>query len=176
MNNMKTCTKCGETKPLSEFGKHKQMKDGLSYWCKDCSNKRTKAYRGTPSGIYTSLKGRTKFRRKNTKRYRTYHDLIISRKDFIEWHENEPKVCVYCDLPEELLNKFFDSYNYIANRLTVDCKDNELGYSVGNLVLACKRCNSIKSDLFSFEEMREIGQKFIKPKWVEKIQGRTNDG
>lgn len=33
---MKTCTKCGATKPSSEFGKRKTAKDGLRSWCKPC--------------------------------------------------------------------------------------------------------------------------------------------
>ena len=33
---MKTCTKCGETKPLEEFGVHKLMRDGLRNHCKIC--------------------------------------------------------------------------------------------------------------------------------------------
>lgn len=33
---MKTCTKCGVTKPSSEFGKRKAAKDGLRAWCKEC--------------------------------------------------------------------------------------------------------------------------------------------
>lgn len=34
---MKTCTLCKIAKPLSEFGKHAQKKDGLSSWCKPCA-------------------------------------------------------------------------------------------------------------------------------------------
>lgn len=34
---MKTCTKCGETKPLDEYHKHKQRKDGRHAQCKPCS-------------------------------------------------------------------------------------------------------------------------------------------
>lgn len=32
----KTCTKCGETKPLSDYYKKANTKDGKSYRCKDC--------------------------------------------------------------------------------------------------------------------------------------------
>jgi 5-methylcytosine-specific restriction endonuclease McrA len=34
----KTCTKCAETKPVSEFGKAKHHKDGLKSHCKACCN------------------------------------------------------------------------------------------------------------------------------------------
>ena len=36
---MKLCVKCKETKPKSEFNKHKKNKDGLQGWCRSCSNK-----------------------------------------------------------------------------------------------------------------------------------------
>ena len=32
----KRCTKCGETKPLSEFHRDRAKPDGLAYWCKKC--------------------------------------------------------------------------------------------------------------------------------------------
>jgi len=33
---LKRCSKCKQWKPLSKFGKHKDSKDGLRYWCKEC--------------------------------------------------------------------------------------------------------------------------------------------
>ena len=40
-NEVKTkkCTKCGMEKPLSEFALNRRAKDGLQYYCKDCSNR-----------------------------------------------------------------------------------------------------------------------------------------
>lgn len=32
----KLCTKCGQVKPVSEFGKNKSKKDGLQSHCKEC--------------------------------------------------------------------------------------------------------------------------------------------
>lgn len=36
MIKKKRCSKCGETKPLSEFHLHRGMKDGRYCWCKAC--------------------------------------------------------------------------------------------------------------------------------------------
>lgn len=44
MDNTKQCTKCGETKPLSEFYKRKASKDGLASRCKECVAKYGKAW------------------------------------------------------------------------------------------------------------------------------------
>jgi hypothetical protein len=42
---MKTCTKCGEEKELSEFSKKASSKDGLRHTCKCCCNKLQDDYR-----------------------------------------------------------------------------------------------------------------------------------
>lgn len=42
----KICSKCGETKPASEFGKKKETLDGLSSSCKECRNKHVRARYG----------------------------------------------------------------------------------------------------------------------------------
>lgn len=41
---MKTCTKCGVSKQLFEFSKHKSYKDGLQYHCKVCANAYSKLW------------------------------------------------------------------------------------------------------------------------------------
>ena len=41
----KVCTGiCGLQKPLSDFGKNKQGKDGYFCWCKECVNQYNKEY------------------------------------------------------------------------------------------------------------------------------------
>ena len=40
---MKTCSKCGESKPLSEFSSMPRCKDGLHSWCKACLRALAKA-------------------------------------------------------------------------------------------------------------------------------------
>lgn len=47
MNNhtSKTCSKCGVTKPITEFTKHRKSKDGYSLTCLVCKRIRDKEYR-----------------------------------------------------------------------------------------------------------------------------------
>lgn len=42
---MKTCTKCGATKPLDEFGKNSSKRDGLDYYCRECRRATGAAWR-----------------------------------------------------------------------------------------------------------------------------------
>jgi hypothetical protein len=53
---MKTCTKCGESKPLSKYGKHRRRKDGLNSYCRACCNtyiRRTRDKRREQWSSYT---------------------------------------------------------------------------------------------------------------------------
>jgi len=163
----KYCPRCKTTKPLSEFGKSKQNKDGKNGWCLICCRAVSKAYRGTPAGIYQNIKGRSNFygRRFN-----------MTKDEFINWYENEPKNCVYCDVPEWVLPSLGDSNNQKRTKLNIDRVINEVGYQIDNLVLSCTRCNYIKSDFFTFDEMREIAQKYVKPHWVPILEKQSKIG
>jgi len=41
---MKTCSKCKESKPTTEYSKNKTTKDGFQNTCRSCANKRSKEY------------------------------------------------------------------------------------------------------------------------------------
>ena len=41
----KRCTKCGETKPLNEFGRLGRAPDGLDYWCRECQRENSRRWR-----------------------------------------------------------------------------------------------------------------------------------
>ncbi|QZE11228.1 HNH endonuclease [Streptomyces phage Forrest] len=49
---MKTCTKCENEKPLTEFNKNSRKKDGLSYWCKTCTRAYGKNHYSTNKETY----------------------------------------------------------------------------------------------------------------------------
>jgi hypothetical protein len=45
VNGMKECSKCGETKDVSEYGKRRKNKDGLACCCKECARQQVRQCR-----------------------------------------------------------------------------------------------------------------------------------
>jgi len=57
VNGLKECTKCGETKPVSEYNKRKKNSDGLCYQCRACiSSSRKKYYQEHGKAVYEANK------------------------------------------------------------------------------------------------------------------------
>ena len=163
----KICSRCKKSKSINKFGKDITHRDGLQSLCKSCrriwreknKNKlkeRAKIYYDahqdkikssyySPSGIYTALKARAKQR-----------DIKfnITKEDFIEWYNSQKQECYYCKQTLKEINK--NQFGR-SDKLTIDRKDNNKGYEIDNIVLACMRCNYIKSDFFTEEEMLQIG-------------------
>ena len=53
VDGLKQCTKCGETKPVSEFNKHNKNSDGLRCQCRVCiSSNRKKYYQEHGKAVY----------------------------------------------------------------------------------------------------------------------------
>jgi len=162
------CPRCGETKPLTEFGKSKQTKSGKNSWCLVCCREVAKAYRSTPVGVYNQIKGRQTFYKKHG--HWRHKPINLTKEDFMSWWKSQEPQCFYCKIHEDELSLVKDTQNTKATRLTVDCIENRLGYSLDNIVLACGRCNFIKSDFFTHEEMIEIGKNYVTPKWREMLE------
>ena len=47
MSNAKYCSKCGETKPVTAFGRYRSAKDGLQWWCKECQKDSSRSRRAS---------------------------------------------------------------------------------------------------------------------------------
>jgi len=75
-NSEKKCSKCGKSKKLSEFYKHKQHKDGLRYTCKGCGRAETTKWR--------RLNSRKK--RETDKKYNEVHPTEV-RKYKSKWNK-----------------------------------------------------------------------------------------
>ena len=54
---MKTCTKCSIAKPIGEYNKHKQTKDGLNSWCRKCTYIQNQEYNNRISAVYEIYDG-----------------------------------------------------------------------------------------------------------------------
>lgn len=68
MSDLKTCTRCGEHKPPSDYYKHSQTRDRLAPHCKACDNKRSRKVTGTRIN-------------RNRARHRAIADLIGFHED-----------------------------------------------------------------------------------------------
>ena len=101
-----------------------------------------KKYSQTPEGIYKVI--RDNARKKKRK--------FLSKSDFISWYIIEPKICIYCGIKEG------------KKRLSIDRKDNNKGYLIDNITLACDLCNSVKGADLTYDEMKQVG-KIIKKRY-----------
>ena len=105
-----------------------------------------------PKGIYRVIKEGL------IKRNKPLSFLEITAEEFVDWYNKQKKVCYYCGRSIEEVKKSNDAFNKKTYRLTIDRKNNDLGYSKENICLCCYRCNSIKSDYFTESEMKKIGE------------------
>jgi len=84
----------------------------------------------------------------------------------LKLYERDGSSCHYCGIKEkDFLPIWGKFYKYRGRRLELERKDNEMGYSEKNCVLACAICNNAKSDKFTYEEFKKVG-KTIKKIWL----------
>ena len=92
-----------------------------------------------------------------------------TRTAFTSWYVTTPKVCYYCDIPEEIWETLYYGKQFKFS-LSIDRKDNVSGYELWNMVLACHICNVVKNQFLSESEMRDVAQRYLKSKWQAKIK------
>lgn len=85
----KTCTSCKQTKPTSEFFKHRSSKDGMTSQCKLCITKHQKAF-------YQANRERINKRNRHCHRLQRYG---ISPSTYIKTREIQNGLCPICDKP-----------------------------------------------------------------------------
>ena len=116
----KECSKCNELKFLTEFGKHKGNKDGLTYYCKECISNRNLKFN-------KSIAGQWRYRKYDAARKE--REFQITQDQYQEIVTN-PKGCYLC--------------GDTAVQLGVDRIDNSKGYTVDNIAPCCSPCNTSK--------------------------------
>ena len=101
-----------------------------------------RSYHKTPEGYYRHLKKKAKERKR---------PFLILKQDFIEWLRSQKDICCYCEA--KLVYNVRESTSP-----SIDRKDNNLGYTLENICLCCLRCNKMKNEFFTYEEMCVIGK------------------
>jgi len=167
------CTKCLAEKQTSEFYKRN---DSYTSWCKECIATyqkikyygRDSEYRKTderkkyeidwhkkhnklPSGKFYNLKHRAKIANIN---------FNLTRIEFGEWFSKQELICHYCKSPIIFSENISGNGNDMKH-LTIDRINNNIGYEIGNIVFACRKCNTIKGGWFTEQEMTEIANKYL---------------
>ncbi len=84
----------------------------------------------------------------------------MEKEEFIYWFEQRENICYYCNCKlERAMRRKLSLVN-----LTIDRKDNSLGYEINNIVKSCRRCNLIKGSWFTTKEMLAIASLYLRPK------------
>tara|TARA_R100000789_G_C3018819_1_gene153073 strand:+ start:1136 stop:1597 length:462 start_codon:yes stop_codon:yes gene_type:complete len=140
----------------------KLNREKVRFWQKRWSDKNrkkrrlsSKKFNTSPKGIYQALK-----------RGCLYKKIPFNWEldDFLKWYLEQPRKCFYCGVGESKVLKKNMGWSRRNNRLSFDKVIPSLGYCKNNVVLSCYRCNLIKSDFFTKDEMQQIAKKFIIPK------------
>lgn len=106
--------------------------------CRSCGRTTLPAYKSTYNFLCNGAK------KKNIPLSLTFDDFLT----FVKIEE-----CVYCKT-KIMWNKHRERIT--STRYNLDRKDNSKGYTLENCVVCCKKCNYLKSDKFSFNEMTKI--------------------
>ncbi len=155
----KVCADCGDSKPLSEFGKDKYNNDGLNYDCKECKNRKARA-RDKANPEQTKARN-ARGAKKRAAWYKTTAGIETSRRAHLkkmfnitletynEMLEIQEGVCAICSKPE---------MNNVNKVLTVD-HNHETGKIRG---LLCGLCNMGIGALRDDEQLLKNSIKYLR--------------
>lgn len=109
--------------------------------------------------------------------YASYRNRCIQRNIFFglsieEFEDISQRICIYCHKSPSNGGKHTRT-NGIFTYNGIDRKDNKRGYTKDNSVPCCARCNGIKSNLLSFEEMKAAMGAILKLKKSGRKTGRS---
>lgn len=147
---MKVCTQCRQTKEESQFGRYGSSKDKLRSYCKACANAYMKRYMNET--------GKGRFRRLKKNSFQDKVPVNMTETEFVEWFNRQEMKCHYCKAQLE----FVYGRHWNWNGLTIDRVNPQIGYTIDNIVLACRRCNIIKGHWFTKDQMLEIATKYLR--------------
>jgi len=135
---VKRCTTCKQAKPVSEFYKDRSKPDGHTYDCKACRKVYYEVNRDVRLAYQKeyeqTAKGREVRRKVGSKRRTLKLGAIVGDVNGAAVYERSGHVCIYCGATTDL------TLDHIVPLVRGGAHSEE------NLVVACRRCNSSKSD------------------------------
>lgn len=143
----KKCASCKVLKPLVEFCKSKNHKDGHHYYCKDCAKKFRKL-----TYSKSDQKAKSKIQ------CATYHNSFIGQYKYLQSGAKSRKIEL--DLTEDQARLLYQApCTYCGGNtvgLNLDRVDSNKGYTYTNVVPCCKICNYMKHVLSKEEFLSHI--------------------
>lgn len=112
------------------------------------------------SGGSTKCKGCMTYQNLTYNSKKEGHTLSLKKDEFLEWYgSSTTRTCSYCGITEGSFTSLGrkNPRGYHVQCLGVDRSDSSQGYTSDNVRIACLVCNRIKSNIFSLEEMVQIG-------------------
>lgn len=166
----KVCVVCRESKPLSEFNRHKLARDGRQSYCKLCFRKYQRKWKrsnpnrygdynreyGKKYGKHYRLSAEGRYRERTKRGNRRGIKFSITKDEFVLWFNSQEKKCHYCGQP------LVDYKNGTMQGLTMDRPNNREPYKIGNIVLACRRCNTMKGSWLTEDQMLDAAKRYFK--------------
>jgi len=154
---MRLCPSCDEQKDNSSFYKSSRAKSGLQTYCKECHLEKDN---DNPARNERYVRYKAKWPGKVTwsllkKRAEKLGVPYSSTEEFVAWYSAAVRHCVYCGIDET------EAKTRFSRNLHIDRKQGPFGYVVGNMVLACRRCNEVKSAHLSHDQMMQVAGMFF---------------
>ena len=152
MEQTKKCRDCGEEKPLSQYYKHKGLKDGHYSECKTCKDAYTRAYyENNKEKIiqyrvdYNRTHERKHYRdidsrlRQLLKSAESRNTLELTQEEAKEIWNKQNGICAYAKLPlTTKANQF--------NTVSLDRIDSSKHYTKDNVQFVCAAVNRMKQE------------------------------
>lgn len=174
----KFCPRCQQNKAVGEFFRNKCRANGLQDYCKECSknlirewmkNNPSKAkqirQRAEKTPNVREYRRRQRLKRPPGERYRQLIkrgtrrgiEIAFTKDEFIDWF---PKGVLFCHYCRRELGEYKNGDLW---GLTIDRLDNNKPYELGNIAIACRRCNSMKGSWLTEEQMLDAAQRYLNP-------------
>lgn len=153
------CKVCEKEKQLNlEFRFHKTY-ECYSHICKGCAHTKRKLIKaGEPIPIEFE-KANKRRREKRVSENKPYRKTTYINRRRLTYRSFDKKRGLENDLTVEYIEDAFKQpCSYCGAPATgLDRLDNTVGHTMSNCVPSCYDCNIIKSDIFSYDEMKVLG-------------------